>query len=96
MSHTRVKTTFERPGNYGSTETVELYCHHNGSCDSVAFYYADGNVVDMVFESWVTGNDLWDAMQRLWFPFKGEWHGELKEGVEYYYVAPWEKESEDN
>ena len=48
------------------------------------FYHDNEEEVNMVFESWDKGNDLWDAMNRLWFPFKEEWNGELKEGVEYY------------
>jgi len=29
-------------------------------------------------------------MQRLWYPFEDKWGGALKEGVEYYYIPPWE------
>lgn len=90
MSHTRVMTTYSEPGMYGSTETVELYCHHNHSTDDTTFYWKDGDVVTMSFSSWERGNDLWDAMNRLWFPFKDKWGGELKEGVSYYFTAPWE------
>lgn len=89
MSHTKVKTTYSIEGPYASTETVELYCHHNHSCDTTTYYTKDGDVVDMCFSEWESGNDLWDAMQRLWFPFKEEWNGELKEGVEYYHKDPW-------
>lgn len=85
MSHTRVKTTYSTEGAYGSTEEHTLYCHHNHSCDVVVFYDDKGEVHDMVFESWETGNSLWDAMNRLWFPFKEKWNGELKEKVEYYF-----------
>lgn len=90
MSHTRVKTTYNVEGSYASTETVELYCHHNHSCDITTFYDKDGTVTAMCFQSWDSGKDLWDAMNRLWFPFKDKWGGELKDGVEYYYKAPWE------
>lgn len=39
----------------------------------------------MCFGEWETGNDLWDAMNKLWFPYKGEWgRSELKDGVEFY------------
>lgn len=92
MSHTRVKTTYSLEGPYGSTETVELYCHHNHSCDVTTFYDKDGCVTEMQFWSWDKGNDLWDAMERLIFPFKDEWGGELKDDVEYYGIAPWEAE----
>jgi len=90
MSHTGVKTTYDEQGYYGSTEVVELYCHHNHSCDCTTYYDKNGDVVSMSFCSWSTGNDLWDAMQRLWFPFKEEWNKELKDNVEYYFKAPWE------
>lgn len=92
MSHTRVKTTYSVEGGYGSTEKVELFCHHNHSCDCTTFFDKNGDIVSMVFCDWETGNDLWDAMNRLWFPFKGEWGGELKDGVEHYFTAPWEKQ----
>jgi hypothetical protein len=46
----------------------------------------------MSFGALETGNDLWDAMERLWFPFKNEWNGELKDDVEYYYEEPWNTE----
>jgi len=86
MSHTRVKTTYSVEGPYASTETKDLYCWHNHSNDIVAFYYDQEETVtvDMVFAEWESGNDLWDAMQRLWFPYKEKWHGELKDNVEHY------------
>lgn len=87
MNHTRVKTTYSVEGEYASTETKTLYCHHNHSSDYTTFY-DDENETDttiMCFGEWETGNDLWDAMNRLWFPYKGEWGGsELKDGVEFY------------
>jgi len=84
MSHTTVKTTYSRMGTYGSTDTVTLYCHHNHSADYTVFYDERGVVQDMIFNEWDSGNDLWDAMERLYSPFKDEWNSELKEGVEYY------------
>lgn len=88
MSHTRVKTTYSEEGLWGNTETKELFCHHNGVTDSVVFYtseYEDGEDIPcMVFDEWESRNNKWDAMQRLWFPYKEEWGGELKDGVEYY------------
>ena len=87
MSHTRVKTTYSIQGSYGSTETVELFCHHNHSSDFVTFYDdAEGKeVTSMFFAEWESDNDLWDAMKRLWYPFKIEWNKELKDGVEYWH-----------
>jgi hypothetical protein len=89
--HTKVKTTYSIEGAFGSTETRTLYCHHVGSSDSVKFIDEEGCFKQMYFCEWESGNDLWDAMQRLYFPFKGEWGGELKDGVEYYSKGPWEE-----
>lgn len=91
MSHTRVKTTFETMGNYGSTDTVEMFCHHNHSCDITTFFYKDGSVVDMCFEDWSSGKDKWDAVQKLWSPFKDEWNGDLLDGVEYYSTSEFDE-----
>lgn len=91
MSHTKVKTTYAIQGNYGSTEIVNLYCHHNHSNDTTTFYNEDGSITNMLFNKWETDNDLWDAMNRLWFPFKEKWNGELKNKVEYYNQVPWLK-----
>jgi len=93
MSHTRVKTTYSAEGSWGGTDNKVLYCHHNHSCDCTTFYDERGNVERMAFCEWETNNDLWDAMQRLWYPFKDKWHGELKDGVEYYNIAPWEQKT---
>jgi hypothetical protein len=84
MSHTRVKTVYAEQGSYGSTDYKTLYCHHNHSCDITVFYNEKGDVQDMCFGEWESGNDLWDAMNRLWYPFKDTWGGELKDKVEYY------------
>ena len=84
MSHTRVKTTFSVQGAYASTEKKKLYCHHNHGNDTVTFYFETGEIAYMSFEEWVSGDDLWDAMNRLWFPFQETWNGKLKDGVEYY------------
>lgn len=92
MSHTRVKTTYSVEGAYGSTENRTLYCDHNHSSDYVRFYDEDGSTTEMCFGEWESGNDLWDAMNRLWFPYKGEWgRSELKDGVEHYVKGPWEE-----
>lgn len=88
MSHTRVKTSYEEEGSFGGTEVKTLYCHHNHSCDYVTFYDGRGEVMDMSFCSWSTGNDLWDAVNRLWYPFKDKWGEELKDGVTYYINLP--------
>lgn len=90
MSHIRVKTTYVVQDGMGGSIKQELYCDHNQSCDCITFFDKDGSVTAMAFEEWATGNDLWDAMQRLWYPFEDKWGGALKEGVEYYYIPPWE------
>lgn len=91
MSHTRVKTTYNIEGAYGGTEVKTLYCHHNHTCDCVTFYDDDGDVQTMSFSEWCSGNDLWDAMNKLWSPFKNKWGEELKDGVEYYNDIPSKK-----
>lgn len=90
MSHTRVKTTYESEWMYGSTEVRTLYCHHNHSCDCTTFYEENGEVASMSFCEWSRGKDKWDAMERLWYPYKDKWGEELKGGVEYYGIPPWE------
>jgi hypothetical protein len=94
MSKTRVKTTYAEEGAYGSTEYKTLYCFHNHSCDYTTFYNEDGSIVEMCFGEWESGNDLYDAVERLWFPFKDEWGGELKDDVQYYGVTPWENKDD--
>ncbi len=90
MSSTKVKTSYSVQGNYASTETKTLYCEHNHSSDYVKFYDEDGDVVGMCFYEWENGNDLWDAMNRLWYPYIGEWgKSELKDGVSFYLKEPW-------
>ncbi|CAH1002643.1 hypothetical protein LEM8419_03515 [Neolewinella maritima] len=84
MSHTKVKTQYASEGPHAITEDLTLYCHHNHTCDCTVFYDADGKATQMVFNEWESGNDLWDAMLRLMHPYKDEWGGELKEGVEHY------------
>jgi len=82
MSHTRVKTTYNVEGPHASTEKVTLICHHNHSSDYTTFYWEDGTIVNLVIQDW-DGPTLLDAIELLIRPFKNEWGGELKEGVEY-------------
>jgi hypothetical protein len=91
MSHTRVKTRYAEQGAYASTDYMTLYCDHNQSCDITTFYDEKGGVVSMCFGSWESGNDLWDAMNRLWFPFKDKWGDELLDGVSYWDKEDYEK-----
>jgi hypothetical protein len=44
----------------------------------------------MSFGEWSSGNNLWEAMNRLWFPFKDKWGEELLDDVEYVHKFPWE------
>ena len=90
MGKLRVKTTYKAEGAYASTEIETLYCFHNESCDCTTFYDSNGRVESMAFCEW-DGDDLWDAMNRLWSPYKDEWGGELIDGVEYYHGEPWKE-----
>lgn len=85
MSSTKVMTIFHEMGGYGSTEVHKLYCEHHHGSDTVTFFEEDGSVATMAFMDWSSGMDKWDAMNKLWFPFKDEWGGELLDDVEYYY-----------
>lgn len=89
MSHTRVKTTYSVQGAYGSTDTEELYCDHNHSCDCVTFKDKDGDVVSMAFA--IGNQEMTYGMlcNDCGFHLK-IWHGELKDKVEYYGLGPWE------
>lgn len=91
MSKTRVKTTYEEIGPYGAIDTFELYCNHNHSTDFTVFLNEKGEYADLSCFS--DDGTLWEAMQKLWYPFKDKWGGELKDGVEYYTLGPWEKET---
>lgn len=86
MSHTRVKTTYEESGPYGSTITRTLYCHHLDSNDTVTFYEDDGSIACMQFEEWGL-RDKWHAMTLLRFPY--DEIGELREseGVEWWHES---------
>lgn len=90
MSHLKVKTTYSTVGAYGAVKVKELFCHHNLSLDTIIFYDINGNPVLMIFEDFTDGDNLWDAMNRLWFPFEDKWGGKLKDKVEYYYTNPWD------
>ena len=92
MSHTKVKTTYVEQGPYGSDDVKTLYCHHNHSCDVVTYYEENGEVALMFFEEWSSdGKDKYDAMEKLFSPFKDKWGEELLDGVEYYHKPPWEE-----
>ena len=80
MSSLRVKTTYNLLGDYGSTEIHELACVHNNSCDIVSFY-SDGECILTVEDT--EKNNLYEAIQRLYSPFKDKWFGDLKDNVEY-------------
>ncbi len=91
MSHTRVKTTYKEAGAYGADEVKTLFCDHHHTCDCVVFYDEYGEVESMSFEEWSKGQDKWDAMQTLWYPFEGDWGGKLLEGVEYWKESDFKK-----
>ena len=91
MGHIRVKTTYSIQGAYASTETETLYCHHYLSTDSVIFYDKYGEIQSMIFNEWESGNDLWDAVNRLMFPFEDSNFNKLKDKVEYYHDDEFKK-----
>lgn len=85
----KVKTTYS--GVYGTDEIRTLYCTHNISGGFIVFFNEYGDIMQMFFDKVVDGNGLWDAMNRLWNPYVGEWGKiELKDGVEIVLTAPWE------
>lgn len=88
MSHIRVKTKYNTEGDYGSIEEKTVYAHHNLSADYVTFYDEDGRVILSVPDT--LDNNLLDAINRLYLPFKKEYSRELEEGVEYYYKEEFE------
>lgn len=92
MGKVRVKTTYAQMGAFGSTDTKTLYCIHNSVSDTITFYDESGDVPSMAFHEWESGNDLLDAMIRLFDPFIEGWHGELKPNVEFFTSIKDEKE----
>ena len=68
MSHYRLKTTYQTQGCYGSTETHTLYANHNECADLVTFYDEDGEIMFTVEDT--INNNLFDAIKRLFIPFK--------------------------
>lgn len=81
MSHLKIKTTYNQEGAYGSTDEKTLYCHHNNTVDVVTFYDEDGKLLFSVSDT--LDNHLFDAMKRLFSPYKkdGEHNYKLKEGI---------------
>jgi hypothetical protein len=83
MSHIYAKTKYkEEVPAYGSCYEEEhtLIVHHNHSCDITSFYDEKGNCV--LSYGYTVDNNIFDAMNRLTFPFKKEWNGELLDDVE--------------
>lgn len=70
MSHTRLKTTYEAPGAYGSAEIHALYVWHGHSSDCITFYDENGQVSVLNFEEW-GNNDKLSAIQNLLDPYEG-------------------------
>lgn len=67
MSHSRIKTTYNTEGNYGSTETHTLYADHNDCADYVTFYDETGAIIMTVPDT--IDNNILDAINRL---YKGD------------------------
>jgi hypothetical protein len=90
MSHLRVKTKYMVPdigiGTYTMKERT-LYAHHNLGSDCVTFYDEDGTVI-LFIEQDTEENNIIDAINRLWWPYKERAHGaawtdDLNDGVEH-------------
>ena len=97
MSHTRIKTTYGTQGPYASTDTFTLYCDHNHTSDFTSFYHEDGSYVDMIFQEWESGNDMWDAVMRLmyypkYFKDQEKGYGEFTEESMIEYWTPEDRE----
>lgn len=90
MSHLRIKTKYNEEGGvyYGSTETLDLYCHHNYSCDISTFYDEHGNWLFSVHTTAPT--NLFEAIEKLMHPYKEKYGSELKDGIE-----EWSKEDRE-
>jgi hypothetical protein len=83
MAHQYFKTKYKEEVHYGAgcyEEEHTLYVHHNESCDIVSFYDDKGNCVLSFTDT--LRNNIFDAIQRLNFPYKEEWFGELLDDVE--------------
>lgn len=94
MGNTRVKMKYKELGAWGATEERTLYCWHGD--EGMTFYEEDGRIASTYFSDDFPGENLWSAMNTLSYPFKDEWSGELKDGVEYYYQDPWDLKSPVN
>jgi hypothetical protein len=81
MSHIRVKTTYNVMGAYGEVEKHTLYAHINNSCDIVDFYDEDGSRLFSVEDT--MKNNLLDAINRLFIPYKSARDSSLNDGIEY-------------
>jgi len=83
MAHQWFKTKYKTYAYHGAgcyEEEHTLYVHHNESCDLVLFYDEKGECI-LAFEDTLK-NNIFDAMNRLNFPYKEEWFGELLDDVE--------------
>ena len=80
MSRTCYKTTYNETGPYYSTLKKTMYVEHCHSSDTVSFYDEEGRMLLCVEDT--VENNMLDAINRLYGPFKKNDGEELKEGVE--------------
>jgi hypothetical protein len=83
MAHQYFKTKYKEEACDGGgcyEEERTLYVHHNESCDIVSFYDEKGKCVLSFTDT--LENNIFDAMNKLSFPYKDKWFGELLDGVE--------------
>jgi len=84
MAHQYFKTKYKEEVPCGAScieEEHTIYVHHNESCDIVSFLDENGDYI-LSYQDTVH-NNIFDAMNRLSFPYQKEWFGELLDGVEY-------------
>jgi hypothetical protein len=83
MAHQWFKTKYKEYAYYGAgcyEEEHTLYVHINESCDITSFYNEKGECV-LSYED-TLDNNIFDAMNKLVFPYKKGWFGELLDDVE--------------
>ncbi len=80
MSSFYVKTKYNEEGNWGSIEEKTLYCHHHNTCDYVNFYDENGTWIMTIPDT--ISNNLLDAINRLYSPYKDNSCREYEDGIE--------------
>lgn len=80
MSHYKLKTKFNTEAEYGLIKEEVVYAHHNLSTDYVSFYDEHGRFIMTIPDT--IDNNLLDAINRLYKPFKDNHNDLYLDGVE--------------